>query len=108
MAYGVAVGAVAGLGMLQPRRPDGRLIVVAAVGCGPALLAVVPLFYVLGSMAWNLVGGEVPVDGGTAWPVTVTYGAIFALAAFVNALFWAGTVVAGSGWVRRRLRARRG
>jgi hypothetical protein len=95
--------------MLHPGHPDGRLLAVAALGAGPALLAVVPLFYVFGSMAWNLAGGEVPPAGGTAWPVTVTYGAIFAVAAVVNALFWAGSVVAG--WERvaaRRARSRSG
>ncbi len=79
----------------------------AAIGAGPPLVAVVPLFYVLGAMAWHAVGGEVPPPDATAWPVTLTYAGIFAVAGLLNALLWTG--VPGAAARRsRRVRARRG
>ena len=107
VAYGLVVGTVAGIGMRHPGRPDGRVILVAAVCALPALVPAVPLFYVFGSMAWSVSGGEVPPPDVTLWPVTLTYGAIFAVAAFLNAPLWSGWVVAVGRDLRCRVRARR-
>ena len=49
----------------------------------PALLAMLPVFYVTAATAWNVTGAG---DGGTMWPVTATYVVLLALAAVLNVI----------------------
>jgi hypothetical protein len=51
--------------------------------CLPSLLPLLPVFYVVVSSAFNATGAD---RGGTTWPVTAAYVAVFTLAAITNAL----------------------
>jgi uncharacterized membrane protein YjjB (DUF3815 family) len=50
----------------------------------PALIPMLPVLYIAGSTVFNITGAR---DGGTGWPVTVTYMAVFIVTAVVNVVF---------------------
>ena len=81
MAYVGGVAIVAAAATSNPNHPRQTALIAALVLCLPAMVVALPVLYVAVSTAFNLTGAD---GGGVAWPVTVTYVAVFAFAAALN------------------------
>jgi len=86
------VGALTAVATVDPNRPRSGAHVIAMVLCLPSMVLGLPVLYVVASTAFDLTHAD---DGGTTWPVTVSYVAVVVGTAMVNA-------VVVSAWLRRR------
>ena len=80
------VATVAILAVIATNDPNQKVLwafIASLVLCLPSMIAVVPVFYVAVSTAFNITGAD---NGGSTWPVTATYVAVFVLAAVLNVL----------------------
>ena len=80
------VATVAILGIVATADPNHKVrwaLIATVLLCLPSLLPLLPVFYVVVSTAFNATGAD---TGGTTWPVTVAYVAVFTLAAVGNVL----------------------
>jgi hypothetical protein len=93
--YLVLVGVLAGFAWHDPNGSFGRTELAAIVLTLPAILAAIPVVYVVGAMAWNFTNAG---NGGPMWPVTICFVAMFTAMAAANVLL--------AAWLSRRATTR--
>jgi hypothetical protein len=89
VTYVATVAILAIVATTDPIHKVRWAFIAAILLCLPSLLPLLPVFYVVVSSAFNATGAD---RGGTQWPVTAAYVAVFTLAAVINVVL-VGAVV---------------
>ena len=81
MGYVAVVAILAIIATSDPNNIRPWAFIAALVLCLPSMVLVLPVFYIAVSTAFNITGAD---NGGTTWPVTATYVAVFTIVAVLN------------------------
>ena len=81
VAYVAVVAVLAGSAFSDPHAGVGWLTGAAMLLTLPAMVAALPVLYVVGAAAWNVTNAA---GGGPMWPVTLVYIVIFMGTAVAN------------------------
>ena len=82
-AYVASVATLTAFAAWNPNDPRVGLLWLSFVFTLPTSIALLPLFYVVAAIAWNVSGAD---DGGRTWPVTLTYAAALTAIAVASQL----------------------